>query len=150
MPQAIDQLANLPGTQRIVARHVAKPPVVHAGYRFQQLRFKIDHPVTPAVIRCRFAGVEFVRVHGDHGINVGDMLGTAIAKALGTGFDRADAKSLVGVWLKGVTRDMRMIQFNARDLRQMAKSRAVSLINELFRNALHVNSPLGSSRYYQR
>ena len=38
----------------------------------------------------------------------------------------------------------------ARQLRQMAKARAVSFIIKLFRYALHGEPPCGSSLHYQR
>ena len=64
MPKAVNQLANLLRAQRVVAGHVAKPPVAKAGDFFQQVGFDIDHPVAPAAFGGGFARVDLVRVHG--------------------------------------------------------------------------------------
>jgi hypothetical protein len=130
--------------------HVAEPPVPEAGHLFQQIGFDIDHPVAPAALGGGFAGVDLVRVHGNDGFLRREMLAAAIAKAFGTGFNRADAEGFMGVRLKGVVRNMRVIQLQARQLRQMAKARAVSFIIKLFRYALHGEPPRGSSFHYQR
>ena len=68
--------------------HVAEPPVSEAGHLFQQIGFDIDHPVAPAALGGGFAGMNLVRVHGDDGF--------------------------MGVRLKGVVRNMRVIQLQAR------------------------------------
>ena len=123
--------------------HVAEPPVSEAGHLFQQIGFDIDHPVAPAAFGGGFAGMDLVRVHGDDGFFRREMLGTAIAKAFGTCFNRADPEGFMGVQLKGVVRNMRVIKLQARQLRQMAKARAVSFIIKLFRYALQVEPPRG-------
>ncbi len=133
-----------------MARDVIKPPVTQAGDLFQQVWFDVDHPVAPAAFGGGFPCVDLVRVHGHDGFFRGKMLGTAIAEAFGTGFDGADTEGFMSVRLKGVVRDMGVIKLQARQLRQMAKARAVSLISELFRYALHGEPPCGSSLHYQR
>ncbi len=150
MPQTVNQPADLLRTLRVVASDVAEPPVTQAGHLFQQVGFDVDHPVAPAAFGRRFTGVDLVRIHGDDGFFRGEVLCSAIAKAFGTGFNSADTEGFVGVGLKGVFRDMCVIEFQARQLRQMAKACAVSLINELFRYALHGEPPCGSSLHYQR
>ncbi len=123
MPQAVNQLADLQRALRVVAGDVAKPPVTQAGHLFQQVGFDIDHPVAPAVFSGGFSGVDLVRVHGDNGFLGGEVLGTAIAEAFGAGFNGANAEGFVRVRLKGVIRDMCVIEFQARQLRQMARAR---------------------------
>ncbi|MNV31077.1 hypothetical protein D3C71_1223680 [compost metagenome] len=85
-----------------MARDVAKPPVANASDVFEQVGIEIHHPVAPAVVGCGFAGVQLVRIHGDNRMDGSDVLGAAIAKALGTGFDCADPEGFVGMWFKGV------------------------------------------------
>ena len=124
--------------------------MAQAGYLFQKIGFDVDHPVAPAVFGRGLPGMDLVRVHGNNGFFRCEMLGAAIAKAFGAGFDGADAEGFMGVGLKGVVRNMRVIEFKARQLRQMAKARAVSLVSKLFRYALHDEPPHGSSLHYQR
>lgn len=88
--------------------------------------------------------MQLIGIHGHNGMDGCDVLRPAIAKAFGTGFNSADTEGLVGVGLKGVAGDMGVIQLHARQLRQMAKARAVSLIEELFGYALHGEPPRGS------
>lgn len=95
------------------------------GDLLQKRGVEINHPVAPAVGGFSLAGVQLIGIHGHDGMGRCHVLGATIAKTLGAGFDRANAKRFVGMRLKRVTRDMRMIQLNARYLRQMAK-RALS------------------------
>ncbi|KXB43730.1 hypothetical protein HMPREF0208_02482 [Citrobacter koseri] len=85
--------------------------------------------------------MQLIGIHGDNGVNGGNVLRAAIAEAFGAGFNCADTEGFVGVRFESVTRDMRMIQLNPRHLRQMAKAGAVFLIAKLFGYALHVVSP---------
>ncbi|VFS62350.1 Uncharacterised protein [Raoultella planticola] len=71
------------------------------------------------------------------------MLAAAIAKTLGAELYRTDAEGFMGMGFESVAGDMGMVQLNAGQLRRMAKARAVSLIVELFRYALHCVSPDG-------
>ncbi len=102
VPQAIDQLAYLLRTTGIVAGDIAEPPVANARHLFQQIRLEVDHPVAPAVSGFGFAGMQLIGIHGNDGMDGGNVLRSAIAKAFGTGFNGADTKGLVGVRLKGV------------------------------------------------
>ena len=102
MPQAVDQRTNLTRAARIVTRDVVKPPVTHASHLFQQIGLQIDHPVAPAVGGFGLAGMQLIRIHRHDRVGRGNVLRAAIAKALGTGFYRANTERFVGVWLKGV------------------------------------------------
>jgi hypothetical protein len=99
--------------------------VTKACHLFQQIGVDIDHPVTPATFGG-LAGVDLVRIHGDDGFFRREVLGTAIAKAFRTGLDGADAKGFVGVRLKGVFRNMRVIKFRPGSSARWRK-RALSL-----------------------
>ena len=106
----MDLTANLQRAKRIVTSSIGKPPVANAGDAFKQIGVEINHPVTPAVGGFCFAGMQLVRIHGDDRVGGRDVLGTTITKAFSPGFNHADTKRFVGVGLKGVTRDMGMIQ----------------------------------------
>ena len=127
-----------------------EPPVTNPGDLFQKIGLKVDHPVAPAVGGFGFTGVQFIGVHGGNGVGRRYVLRATIAKTLGTGFNRANAESFMGVRLKRITGDVRMIQFNAWHLCQMAKAGTVFLIKKLLRYTLHVISPHASSCHYQR
>ena len=109
MPQAIDKIADLPGAQRILANHLAEPPVAFAGHLFQRIRVEINHPIAPAVGGFRLAGVQLIGVHGDDRVDRSHVLAAPIAKTLGAELDRADTKGFMGVRFKGVAGDMGMI-----------------------------------------
>ena len=141
MPQAINQLANLSGTQGILADHLAEPPVAHPGDGFQTVRLQINHPVAPAVSGFRFAGMQLVGIHGDNGVRGGDMLAAAVAKAFSALLNHADAEGFVGMGFKGVARDMGVVKLHPGQLFEMAKARAVFFITKLGWYALHACLP---------
>ena len=87
--------------------------MTHAGYLFQQVGFKINHTVTPAAIGRGLAGMDLIRVHGDDRFLRGEVVGAAITKALGTGFDSADTKGFMGMGFKGIAGYMGMVKLHA-------------------------------------
>ncbi|MNE62894.1 hypothetical protein D3C80_1582060 [compost metagenome] len=64
------------------------------------------------------------------------MLCPTVAKALRTGFHRADAKRIMGVRLKRIAIDMGLIKLHARQLRQMPELGAIFLKRKLFWHTL--------------
>ena len=68
VPQAVNQLADLPGALWLLAHDLTEPPVANAGEGFQPIRLQINHPVAPAFGGFRLAGMELIRIHGDDGI----------------------------------------------------------------------------------
>ena len=78
-------------------------PAGHLGGRpLQQLGPEIEHPVGPAVLGGRLAGMHLVRVDEVDPAGGGDDMFAAVEKAQGPPFDHPDAEALMGVAGEGL------------------------------------------------
>ncbi len=68
------------------------------------------------------------------------MLRAAIAETLRPGVYSADSEGVVGMRLEGIAFDMRLIKFDARQMRQMPELRAILLERKLLWYPLHPTS----------